>query len=77
MKLPKDKSVSNEHALSFATQVSERHALKGLGDSSARTVAWLQPRRRQEGIHPASGVGDLRYHIAAGAGDPCSEDVAF
>jgi hypothetical protein len=44
-----------QQALSFPTQVSERHALKGPGDPSARIVAWLQPRVGRKGfISPAA-----------------------
>jgi hypothetical protein len=44
MALPKDKRRSKEQALSFAAKATERDALKGPGDSSARMMGWLLPR---------------------------------
>jgi hypothetical protein len=44
MKLPRDKRRAEDQVLSFAHQASERHALKGSGDATARIATWLLPR---------------------------------
>ena len=44
MALPKNKRQTEEQAASFAGKATERHALKGPGDSSARMMGWLLPR---------------------------------